>query len=97
MPAPTYLPGPTPSTARKPSGQTLAVPTGWILLPPGDAALTRRVRGQRRELRRMFAQRSKELLGAYSRGEATARCLLAKALAQRSTNSGGGGHAGFTH
>lgn len=26
------------------SGQTLPVPDGWVLLPPGDAALTRRVK-----------------------------------------------------
>lgn len=44
MPAPTYLPGPTPSTVRTPSGQTLQIPTGWELLPPGGAALTRRVK-----------------------------------------------------
>jgi hypothetical protein len=232
----TFLPGPTPSTVRTSSGQTLSVPAGWSLLPPGDAALTRRVKavgdhwlvqekvgrrlfsrgiwapqetigqvqrelaaerategyarrreadskrrealqaeyvedfqaavedflafhgrhaelarklaravaehatpvgsgtvartkripiehraeaaviawmrhqttgydsmkiprvgGQRREVRRMLAQRSRELLGAYRRGEAVAQCLLAKALAHRSTNSDGGGHAGFTH
>lgn len=84
MPAPTYQPGPTPSTVRTPSGQTLEVPTGRELLPPGDAALTRRVKGQRREVRRMLAQRSKELLGAYRRGEAIApACPLACALNQR--------------
>jgi hypothetical protein len=84
MPAPTYLPGPRPSTARKPSGRTLPVSSGWQLLQPGDAALTRRVKGQRREVRRMLAQRSKELLGAYRRGEAIApACPLACALIQR--------------
>lgn len=84
MPAPTYLPGPTPSTARKPSGQTLAVPSGWQLLPPGEAGLTRRVKGQRWEVHRMLAQQSKELLGAYRRGEAIApACPLACALNQR--------------
>jgi len=97
MPVPTCLPGPTPNSVRTPSGQTLAVSSGWQLLQPGEATRTRRVRGQRRELRRMLAQRSKELLGAYSRDEAIARCLLAKALAHRSTNSGGGGYSGFTH
>ncbi|MFM7109067.1 MAG: DUF2293 domain-containing protein [Planctomycetaceae bacterium] len=236
MPTQTFLPGPAPNAVRMPSGQTLHVPTGWVLLPPGDAALTRRVKaagehwlvqekvgrrvfsrgiwapkgtieqlrselaaerstesyakkqaagakrrekaqteyvedfrgavlaflgfherhvsladalatavtnhatpvgsgtvartqripierraeaaviawmrhqstaydsmkiprvkGQRREVRRMLAQRSKELLGAYRRGETVAQCLLAKALTQCSTNSGGGGHAGFTH
>ena len=44
MPTQTFLPGPTPTTVRTPSGQTLQVPTGWELLPPGDAALTRRVK-----------------------------------------------------
>jgi len=44
MPAQTFLPGPAPNTVRTNSGQVLPVPTGWILLPPGDAALTRRVK-----------------------------------------------------
>jgi len=44
MVAQTYLPGPTPDTVRTPAGQTLPAPTGWVLLPPGDAALTRRVK-----------------------------------------------------
>lgn len=44
MPPSTFLPGPTPKTVRTSSGQTLQVPSGWALLPPGDAALTRRVK-----------------------------------------------------
>lgn len=44
MPSETFLPGPTPDTVRTPSGQTRPVPAGWSLLPPGDAALTRRVK-----------------------------------------------------
>ncbi len=44
MPPPTFLPGPAPRTVRTHAGQTLPVPAGWILLPPGDAALTRRVK-----------------------------------------------------
>jgi hypothetical protein len=40
----TYLPGPTPDTVRTPAGRTLPVPVGWVLLPPGDAGLTRRVK-----------------------------------------------------
>lgn len=40
----TFVPGLTPNTVRTQSGQTLAVPAGWVLLPPGDAALTRRVK-----------------------------------------------------
>ena len=44
MPAPTFVPGPTPDTVRTPSGEVVPVPPGWVLLPPGDAALTRRVK-----------------------------------------------------
>lgn len=38
--------GPTgdPQVVRGPSGEQLRVPAGWALLPPGDAALTRRVK-----------------------------------------------------
>jgi hypothetical protein len=38
----TYTPGPTPNTVRSADGTVLPPPEGWILLPPGDAALTRR-------------------------------------------------------
>lgn len=44
MPAQTFLPGPAPDTVRTAAGQTLPVPADWMLLPPGDAALTRRVK-----------------------------------------------------
>ena len=40
----TYAPGPTPNTVRTADGRVLPTPEGWILLPPGDAALTRRVK-----------------------------------------------------
>src|SRR5437763_10711983 len=40
----TFTPGPTPNTVRSADGKILTVPEGWILLPPGDAALTRRVK-----------------------------------------------------
>jgi hypothetical protein len=40
----TYSPGPAPRTVRAADGQVLDVPAGWELLPPGDAALTRRVK-----------------------------------------------------
>ncbi|WP_010587845.1 DUF2293 domain-containing protein [Schlesneria paludicola] len=39
-----FAPGPTPNTVRSPDGTILNVPAGWVLLPPGDAALTRRVK-----------------------------------------------------
>jgi hypothetical protein len=40
----TFAPGPTPNTVRSADGKVLTVPAGWVLLPPGDAALTRRVK-----------------------------------------------------
>lgn len=39
-----FTPGPTPNTVRAPDGTVRTVPDGWALVPPGDAALTRRVR-----------------------------------------------------
>ncbi len=40
----TFTPGPTPNTVRSADGSVLTVPAGWVLVPPGDAALTRRVK-----------------------------------------------------
>ena len=66
MPAPESLvvrPGPTPRTLLSPAGETLSVPSGWALLPPGDAGLTRRVKAagptwtvQEKVGRRMFSR-----------------------------------------
>ena len=39
-----FLPGPRPNTVGTADGKVLTVPQGWVLLPPGDAALTRRVK-----------------------------------------------------
>jgi hypothetical protein len=44
MSSKTFTPGPTPNTVRAPDGKVLTAPEGWILLLPGDAALTRRVK-----------------------------------------------------
>ncbi len=40
----TFTPGPTPNSVRAADGRVLTAPDGWILLPPGDAGLTRRVK-----------------------------------------------------
>jgi hypothetical protein len=40
----TYRPGPTDATVRTATGAVAAVPNGWILVPPGDPGLTRRVK-----------------------------------------------------
>lgn len=39
-----FAPGPTPTTVRATDGSVHPVPAGWVLLPPGDAGLTRRVK-----------------------------------------------------
>ncbi len=39
-----FTPGPTPNTVQAVDGRVLTVPDGWVLLPSGDAALTRRVK-----------------------------------------------------
>lgn len=56
-------PGPTPRTVRLADGQVVAIPAEWILQPPGDAALTRRIKAQgeywlvqARRGRRLFSQ-----------------------------------------
>lgn len=40
----TVSPGPNERTVLLPDRTSLEVPSGWVLLPPGDAALTRRVK-----------------------------------------------------
>src|ERR1044071_6707459 len=40
----TFTPGPAPNTVRAADGTVLTAPNGWVLLPPGDAALTRRIK-----------------------------------------------------
>lgn len=39
-----FRPGPSEGTVTGPDGHLINVPEGWALLPPGDAALTRRVK-----------------------------------------------------
>ncbi len=40
----TFTPGPTPNSVLAAGGRILTAPEAWIILPPGDAALTRRVK-----------------------------------------------------
>jgi hypothetical protein len=52
-----------------------------------DSMAIPRVRGKRREVRRMLAARSKELLARYRRGEPVLKgCPLKKALAEAVPN-----------
>lgn len=44
MNTPNFSPGPTPDSVKAADGTIHTVPTGWELLPPGDAGMTRRVK-----------------------------------------------------
>lgn len=83
----TFTPGPTPNTVKAANGQVLTVPTGWILLPPGDAALTRRVKAagdhwvvQEKKGRKVFSR------GVWAPATTIER-IRAELEAERSTES----------
>ena len=87
--ADTFIPGPTPNTVRAADGRILTVPEGWALLPPGDAALTRRVKAAgdhwvvaEKKGRKVFSR------GVWAPG-ATIKRIRSELEAERST-------AGFT-
>ena len=59
----TFAPGPAPGTVRTPGGEVLKAPQGWILVLPGDPALTRRIKAagphwvvQERRGRKVFSR-----------------------------------------
>ena len=81
----TFIPGPTPNTVRAADGTILTAPEGWVLLPPGDAGLTRRVKAagdhwvvQEKVGRRMFSR------GVWAPAETIER-IRAELEAERST------------
>lgn len=83
----TYSPGPADQTVRTAGGKVLPVPEGWILLPPGDAALTRRVKSagdywpvQEKKGRKTFSR------GVWAPA-ATIERIRADLAAERSTES----------
>lgn len=82
-----FAPGPTPNTVRTADGQTLTVPEDWILLPPGDAALTRRVKAAGDH----WVVQEKKGRKVFSRGvwvpSATVERIKADLEAERSTES----------
>lgn len=82
-----FMPGPTPNTVRANDGSILAVPEGWVLLKPGDAALTRRVKAagehwvvQERKGRKIFSR------GVWAE-EATIERIRRELDAERATES----------
>jgi hypothetical protein len=81
----TFAPGPTKNTVRSVDGRVLTAPDGWNLLPPGDAALTRRVK----EAGEHWVVQEKKGRKIFSRGvwapEATIDRIRAELEAERST------------
>lgn len=82
----TFTPGPTQNTIRAADGKVLTVPEGWILLPPGDAALTRRTKAAGEH----WIVQEKKGRKVFSRGlwapAATIDRLRAELEAERSTD-----------
>lgn len=81
----TFSPGPTPNTVRAADGKVLTVPDGWILVPPGDAALTRRIKAAGD----YYAVTEKKGRKVFSRGiwtsAATVERIRAELEAERAT------------
>lgn len=81
----TFTPGPTPNTVRAADGKVLTVPDGWILVPPGDAALTRRIKAAGDH----YAVAEKKGRKVFSRGiwtaAATVERIRAELEAERAT------------
>jgi|ERR1700722_12799360 len=80
-----FTPGPTPNTVRAADGTVKTAPEGWVLLPPGDAALTRRVKAagdhwvvQEKKGRKVFSR------GVWAPAVAIER-IRAELVAERST------------
>jgi hypothetical protein len=83
----TFTPGPSLNTVQADNGQVLTVPDGWVLIPPGDAALTRRVKAagdhwvmQEEKGRKLFSR------GVWAPA-ATIDRIRAELEAERSTES----------
>ncbi len=83
----TFTPGPAPNTVRSADGKVLTAPEGWMLLPPGDAALTRRVKAAGEH----WVVAEKKGRKAFSRGvwvsAATIDRIRAELEVERSTES----------
>ena len=81
----TFLPGPTPNTVRAVDGKVITVPDGWVLVAPGDAALSRRIKTAGDH----YAVAEKKGRKVFSRGiwtsAATVERIRADLEAERST------------
>src|SRR5262245_56475340 len=80
-------PGPAPRSVRTAAGEILQLPADWVLLPPGDAGLTRRVKAagptwtvQEKRGRKTFSR------GVWA-ARATVEAARAELEAERSTEA----------
>jgi len=89
MIANSFSPGPTSNTVRAADGKVLTAPEDWVLLPPGDAALTRQAKAAGDH----WVVSEKKGRKVFSRGvwasSATIERIRAELTAERSTE----GHA----
>lgn len=80
-----FSPGPTPNSVRASDGNVITIPDGWVLVPPGDAALSRRIKAAGNH----FAVAEKRGRKVFSRGiwtsAATVERIRADLAAERST------------
>ncbi len=87
MPSPIYSPGPNPRSVRTADGQVVPIPPDWILVPPGDPALTRRIKAAGEH----FTVAEKKGRKVFSRGiwtsAQTVERIRAELEAERSTES----------
>jgi hypothetical protein len=81
----TFSTGPTANTVRSADGKVVTVPDGWILVPPGDAALSRRIKAAGDH----YVVAEKKGRKVFSRGiwtsAATVERIRAALAAERST------------
>ena len=85
----TFTPGPTPNSVRSAEGQILTAPEGWTLLPPGDAALTRRVKAAGDH----WVVREKKGRRVFSRGVWAAAATIDKIRAELAAERASEGYA----
>jgi Uncharacterized conserved protein (DUF2293) len=85
----TFTPGPTPITVRAADGRILPAPEGWALLPPGDAALTRRVK----EAGDHWIVQEKKGRKVFSRGVWAPAATIARIRAELDAERATEGHA----
>jgi hypothetical protein len=83
----TFLPGPSANTVRTADGRVLTAPPGWILVPPGDPALTRRIKAAGEH----WVVQEKRGRKVFSRGiwapNATVEQIKVELVAERSTEA----------